>query len=92
MKVLEHNIFDSELARLKESEYVFEYIKKNYKVLNKTYTPIRVYDELGNFYKDFPSHTAAAKEFNVLPSRIIIVIPLSKDYFINILFVNITLI
>ena len=71
MKVLEHNIFDSELARLKESEYVFEYIKKNYKVLNKTYTPIRVYDELGNFYKDFPSHTAAAKEFNVLPSRII---------------------
>ena len=54
MKVLEHNIFDSELARLKESEYVFEYIKKNYKVLNKTYTLIRVYDELGNFYKDFP--------------------------------------
>ena len=50
---------------------MFLNIKKNYKVLNKTYTPIRVYDELGNFYKDFPSHTAAAKEFNVLPSRII---------------------
>ena len=28
MKVLEHNIFDSELARLKESEYVFEYKEK----------------------------------------------------------------
>lgn len=71
MTILEHNIFDDEEARIKESNYVFEYIKKDYNVLNKTYTPIRVFDKFGNFYKDYSSYTVAAKEFEVPPCRII---------------------
>ena len=69
MTILEHNIFDEEVARIEESNYVFKYIKDGYNVLNKTYTPIRVFDKYGNFYKDYSSYTAAAKEFEVEPCR-----------------------
>ena len=71
MTILEHNIFDTEIAREKESNYVFDYIQRGYNVLNKTYTPIRVFDKYGNFYKDYSSYTIAAKEFNVKPCRVI---------------------
>ena len=71
MTILEHNIFDEEVARIEESNYVFKYIKDGYDVLNKTYTPIRVFDKYGNFYKDYSSYTAASKEFEVEPCRVI---------------------
>lgn len=71
MTILEHNIFNEDIARIRESEYVFQYIKKGYNVLNKTYTPIRVFDMYGNFYKDYPSYTVAAQEFKVEPCRVI---------------------
>lgn len=70
MTIIESNIDSDEIARLREAYWVFEYKKKDMKVLNMTYVAIRCYDAEGKFYKDYASYAEAAKDFDVLPSRI----------------------
>ena len=70
MKILDYNISDEQSARILEAQYVFKYRKEKFNVLNKTYVAVRCYDNNGDFYKDYASYAEAAKEFQVMPSRI----------------------
>jgi len=70
MTILESGIKNSEEARIKEAQYVFKYKKLEKKVLNMTYVALRCFDSDGNLYKDYASYAEAAKDFDVLPSRI----------------------
>lgn len=70
MDILENQIISEEHARNREAWFVLEYIKLGKNVLNKTYLPVRCFDEYGNFYKDYPTVALAAKDFKVLSSQI----------------------
>lgn len=68
--VLESNIVSEQQARNREANFVKEYIKNGYSVLNKTYVALSMFDLNGNHIKDFSSYYDAANEFNVSPSAI----------------------